>query len=155
MSTDSMDESPTPTRTRAVSISDLMMSLNTKGPGAATNGATVGECLLDTLCVKYLGMSAGLTIYEDSLYTNKISELKDFLKENQIRSPVVRTQYAEVQEIDMVSYRSMHTTTKVDKKWLPVMARVIPGVALPLPSNMCNLCFAGICAVPMNLFTQF
>ena len=62
-------------------------------------------------------MSAGLTIYEDSLYTNIIGEfsLKDFLKENQVRSPVVRTQYAEVQEIDMFSYRFMHTTTKVDK----------------------------------------
>ena len=109
MSTDSMDESANPTRTRAVSISDMMMSLNTKGPGAATDGATVGECLLDTLCVKYLGMSAGLTIYEDSLYTNMISEfsLKDFFKENQIRSPVVRTQYAEVQEIDM-NFRDGH-----------------------------------------------
>ena len=82
MSTDSMDESPKPTRTRAVSISNMMISLNTKGPGTATDGASVGECLLDTLCVKYLGMSAGLTIYEDSLYTNIIGEfsLKDFLK---------------------------------------------------------------------------
>ena len=120
MSTDSMEKSPTPTRTQAVSISDLMMSLNTKGPGAATDGATVGECLLDTLCVKYSGMSAGLTIYEDS----------------QVRSPVVRMQYKEVQEIDMVSYRSMHTTTKVDKKWLPEPARVIPGVALLLLVDM-------------------
>ena len=132
------EEAPHPTRTRALSILDLMNSLNTKGPGAATNGVTVGECLLDTLCVKYSGISAGLTIYEDSLYTNIIGEfsLNDFLKENQIRSPVVRTQYAEVQEIDMVSYKSMHTTTKVDKKWLPVMARVIPGVALPLLVGM-------------------
>ena len=70
-----------------------MMSLNTKGPGAATDGATVGECLLDTLCVKYSGISGGLTINEDSLYVNIIGEflLKEFLKENQIRSPVVRT----------------------------------------------------------------
>ena len=76
-----------------------MMSLNTKGSAAATDGATVGECLLDTLCVKYSGISAGLTIYEDSLYMNIIGEfsLKEFLKENQIRSPVVRTEYAEVQ----------------------------------------------------------
>ena len=118
-STDSMDEeSSTPMRSQAVSISDLMMSLNTKGPGAATNGVTVGECLLDTLCVKYSGISAGLTIYEDSLYTNIIGEfsLNDFLKENQIRSPVVRKEYAEVQEINMVSYRSMHTTTRHTKK---------------------------------------
>ena len=88
-----MDESPNPTRTRAVSISDLMMSLNAKGPGVATDGATVGECLLDTLCIKYSGMSAGLTIYEDNLYMNIIGEFsfKDFLKKNQVRSPVVRT----------------------------------------------------------------
>ena len=119
MSTNTIDESPNPTRTRAVSIFIMMMALNTKGPGAATDGVSVGECLLDPLCVQYSGMSAGLTIYEDSLYTNIIGEFssKDFLKENQIRSPVVRTQYTEVQEIDMVSYRSMHTTTKVDKKW--------------------------------------
>ena len=44
------------------------------------------------------------------------------MKENLLRSPIVRTQYAEVQEIDMVSHRSMHITTKVDKKWLPVTA---------------------------------
>jgi hypothetical protein len=62
--------------------------------------------------------------------------LKKFLKENQARSPIVRTEYAEVQEINRVSYRSMHTTTKVDKKWLPVTARVIPGVALPLLVGM-------------------
>ena len=82
--------------------------------------------------------SAGLTIYEDSIYTNIIGEflLNDFLKENQIWSLVVRKEYAEVQEINMVSYRSMHTTTKVDKKWLPVTARVIPGVALPLLVGM-------------------
>ena len=132
------EESSIPMRSQATSISDLMSSLNTKGPGAATNGVTVSECLFDTLCVKYLGISGGLTIYEDSLFTNIISEfsLNDFFKENQIRSPVVRTEYAEVQEINMVSYRSMHTTTKVDKKWLPVTARVIPGVALPLLVGM-------------------
>ena len=66
-----------------------MMSLNTKGPSAATDGATFGECLLDVLCVKYSGTSAGLTIYEDSLSTNIIGEfsLNDFLKENKVRSP--------------------------------------------------------------------
>ena len=119
------EESPIPIRSRAASISDLMMSWNTQGPSAATNGVTVGECLLDMLCVKYSGISAGLTIYEDSLYTNIISEfsLNDFLKENQIRSPVARKEYAEDQEINMVSYRSMHATTHADKKWLPVTAR--------------------------------
>ena len=43
-----------------------------------------------------------LHIYEDSLYTNIIGEfaLDKFLKENQVRSPVVRTEYVEVQEIN-------------------------------------------------------
>ena len=69
------DESPIPIRSRAASISDLMMTLNTQGPGAAMNGVIVGECLLETLCVKYSGTSGGPTIYEDSLYTNIIGEL--------------------------------------------------------------------------------
>ena len=47
----------------------------------------------------------------------------------------MRTEYVEVQEINRVSYRSMHTITKVNKKWL-VTARVIPGVALPLLVGM-------------------
>ena len=42
----------------------------------------------------------------------------------------------EVQEINMVSYRSMHTVKKVDKKWLPVTARVMPGISLPLLVGM-------------------
>ena len=56
--------------------------------------------------IKYSGTSAGLTIYEDSLRKNIVVEfsLNEFLKENQIRSPVVRKEYVEVQEINMVSY---------------------------------------------------
>ena len=134
-----MDEDhPHTLRTKALSISDLMRSLNTKSPDAATDGITIGKCFLDVLCTKYSGTSTGLTIYEDSLRTNIIGEfsLMDFLKENQVRSPVVRTEYIEIQEINRVLYRSMHTATKVDKKWLPVTARVIPGVALPLLVGM-------------------
>ena len=75
-----------------------------------------GECFLDSLCVKYLGTSGGRTIYEDGLYTNIIGQfaLDEFLKVNQVRCPVVRTEYAEVQEINMVSYRFLHTVKKVD-----------------------------------------
>ena len=81
------------------------------------DGTTIGECFLYVLCVKYSGKSAGLTIYEDSLRTNIIGEfsLKEFLKVNQVRSPIVRTEYAEVQEINRVSYKSLHTTTKVGR----------------------------------------
>jgi len=93
---------------------------------------------LDVLCVKHSGKPAGLTIYEDSLRTNIIGEfsLKEFLKDNQVKGPVVQTQYAEVQEINRVSYRSLHSTTKIGKKWIPVTAKVIPGVALPLLVGM-------------------
>ena len=42
----------------------------------------------------------------------------------------------EVQEINKASYRSMHTVTKVDKKWLRVTAPVIPGISLPLIMGM-------------------
>ena len=58
------------------------------------------------------------------------------MKNFPVRCPVIRTEYVEVQEINKVSYRSMHTVTKVDKKWLPVMARVIPGISLPLLVGM-------------------
>ena len=75
-STDSMDEeAPNLKRARTHSIYDLMMTLNPKGPGAATDGATIVECLLDILCVKYSSKSAGMTINEDSLRTNIIGEL--------------------------------------------------------------------------------
>ena len=134
---DSMDQDHPP-RTRATSVSELMRNLSTTSPGAPMDGTTIGECYLDVLCVKYSGKSAGLTIYEDSLRTNIIGEfsLKEFLKENQVRSPVVRTENAEVQEINRVSYRSSHSMTKIGKKWIPVTARLIPGVALPLLVGM-------------------
>ena len=51
----------------------------------------------------------------------------------------MRKEYIEVQEIKRVSYRSLHSTTKVNKKWLPVTSWVIPGVvrvALPLLVGM-------------------
>ena len=62
--------------------------------------------------------------------------MDEFLKINQARSLVIRTEYVEVQEINKVSYRSMHTFTKVGKKWPPVTAQVIPGVTLPLLMGM-------------------
>ena len=132
------DDSPPPMRARATSISEFIMSLHTHGSGAATHGLTVGECFLDSLCLKYACTLGGRTIYVDGLYTNIIGEfsLDEFLKVNQVRCPVIRTEYVEVQEINKVSYKSMHTVTKVDKKWLPVTERVIPGISLPLLLGM-------------------
>ena len=83
-------------------------------------------------------MPAGRTIYVDGLQTNIIRELAvlDFLHIHQARTPVIRTKYVEVQEIGKVSYRSMHTVIKVGKNWVPIIARVIPGVSVPLLMGM-------------------
>ena len=112
-SEDSIDQDHPP-RTRTTSVSELMRNLTTTNPSTPMDGTTIGECFLDVLCVNYSGKSAGLSIYEDSLRTNIIGEfsLKEFLKDNQARSPVVQTGYAEVQEMNRDSYRSLH-----DKDW--------------------------------------
>ena len=114
------------------------MSLHTHGSGANTQSQTIGECFLDLLCLKYACTPVGRTIYVDGLHTNIIGEFSvdEFLKINQARSPVIRTEYVEVQEINKVSYRSIYTVNKVGKKWLPVTPQIIPGVTLPLLMGM-------------------
>ena len=91
---DSIDQdTPHTPRMHTTSVNELMRNLlTTTSPSAPTDGTTIGECFLDVLCVQYSGKSAGLTIYEDSLRTNIIGEfsLKEFLKDNQARGPVVR-----------------------------------------------------------------
>ena len=81
-----------------------------------------------------------MTIYEDSLHTNIIGELslEEFLKDNQAKTPTVRTVYVEVQEliVNRVSYRSLYFPTKIGKRHIPVMAKVIPGMVLPLLLGM-------------------
>ena len=116
----------------------MKLSISTTSPSAPTDGTTIGECLLDVLCVKHSSKPGGLTIYEDSLHTNIIGELslEEFLKDNQGKNPTVRTTYAEVQEINRVSYRSLYFTTKIGKRHIPVMAKVIPGMVLPLLLGM-------------------
>ena len=59
---------------------------------------------------------------EEGPYIIREFSVDELLKVNQARCPVIRTEYVEVQEINKVSDRSMHTVTKVDKKWLPVTA---------------------------------
>ena len=73
-------------------------------------------------------------MYVDGLQSNIIGEfaVSDFLHIHQARTPVIRSEYVEVQEIDKVSFRSMHTVIKVGKNWLPITTRIIPGVSVPL-----------------------
>ena len=123
-------------RERSSSVSELMMKLSTtaSSPSAPTEGPTIGECLLDVLCIKHSSKPGNLILYEDSLRTNIIGELSldYFLKENQGKDPIVRRAYAEVQEIDRVSYRSLCFITKVGERYIPITAKVIPGMVLPL-----------------------
>ena len=50
-------------------------SMDTTSPSAPTDGTTIGECLLDVLCVKHSSKPGGLILYEDSLRANIIGEL--------------------------------------------------------------------------------
>ena len=83
-------------------------------------------------------MPAGKTIHADGLQTNIIGSLavSNFIHINQAQNPVVRTEYIEVHKIGQVSYRSMHTVIKIGKRWIPIIARIIPGVSIPLLMGM-------------------
>ena len=72
---------------------------------------------VDNICFKYSDMPAGKTIYVDMLQTNIIGSLA--------------VPYIEVQEIGQISYRSLHTVIIVGKKWITIIARIIPGVSIP------------------------
>ena len=89
---------------------------------------------MDALCVKYSSRSSGLIIYDDRLKDNIIGELTvdAFRKIYQTRKPLVRRQYTEVHDIDQVSYRSLTHNTRIGDKYIPIVARIIPGIELPL-----------------------
>lgn len=135
MSSDDSDNGASP-RTRSSSASELMMKFLMSSPSPSssspTEGPTVGESLLDLICVNHSSKPGNITLYEDRLRTNIIGELslKYYLKENQGKNPVVRRVYAEVQEIDRVSYRSLCIITKVGER--PITAQIIPGLVMPL-----------------------
>ena len=73
-------------------------------------------------------------MYDDRLKTNIIGEFSvdEFLREHQSSEPAVRRQYFEVQDIDQISYRSLYHTTRIGDRYIPIVARIIPGTALPL-----------------------
>ena len=137
---DDSDTYPSSPRARSSSVSEMMKKLTTttSSPSAPTEGPTIGECLLDVICVKHSSKPGNITLYEDSLHTNIIGELslEYFLQENQGKDPVVRRAYAEVQEIDRVSYRSLCIITKVGERHVPITAQTIPGLVMPLLVGM-------------------
>ena len=95
---------------------------------------SIGENLLDALCIKYSSQPSGLIIYDDRLKANIIGEFSvdEFRRIYQSRKPVVRRQYSEVQDIDQISYRSLTHNTRIGDRYIPIVARIIPGTALPL-----------------------
>ena len=107
-------------------------------PSAPTEEPTIGESLLDVICVKHSSKPGNITLDEDRLCTIIIGELslKYYLKDNQGKNPVVRRVYAEVQEIDRVSYRSLSILTKVGERHVPITAQIIPGLVMPLLVGM-------------------
>ena len=114
------------------------MSISKDSMDTTSSSAPTDECLLDVLCVKHSRKLGGLILYEDSLRANIIGELslEEFLKDNQGKEPTVRRAYAEVQEINRVSYRSLCFITKVGERYIPITAKVIPGMVLPLLVGM-------------------
>ena len=56
----------------------------------------------------------------------------EFMRVHQSSDPVVRRQYFEVQDIDQISYRSLRHNTRIGDRYIPIVARIIPGTALPL-----------------------
>ena len=95
---------------------------------------SIGENLLDALCIKYSSQPSGLIIYDDRLKANIIGEFSvdEFRKIYQTRKPIVRRQYSEVQDIDQISYRSLTHNTRIGDRYIPIVAKIIPGTALPL-----------------------
>ena len=125
-------------RERSSSILELMMKLSTSSPSSPTEGPTIGGSLLDVICVNHSSKPGNITLYEDRLRTNIIGEqsLKYYSKDNQGKNPVVRRAYAEVPEIDRVSYRSLCIITKVGERHVPITAHIIPGLVMPLLVGM-------------------
>ena len=95
---------------------------------------------MDNLCFKYADMPAGKHIYIRKLQHYIIVSLSipQYVHIHQGNSPVMRTQYAEIQDLGLVSYRSLYTVIKVGTKTIPIVARIVPGMSIPLLIGMNN-----------------
>ena len=48
----------------------------------------------------------------------------------------MRTKYTEIQDLGLVSYISLYTVIKVGTKTIPIVARIVPGMSIPLLIGM-------------------
>ena len=87
---------------------------------------------MDMLCFKYADMPAGKHIHVREQNVIGSLSIPQYIHNHQGNSPIVRTEYTEVQDLGMVSYRSLYTVIKVGTKTIPIVACIIPGMSIPL-----------------------
>ena len=80
--------------------------------------------LIDWLSFKYATMPAGERIFVKELESNLIGSLcvPQYKAAHQSSSPVIRTKYCELEDIGLVSYRSLYMVIQVGKQVLPIVA---------------------------------
>ena len=95
---------------------------------------TIGEKLIDWLEFKYATIAGGKHILVKKLEVNLIGSLSvpQYVAYHQGNSPIVRTEYYELEAIGLVSYRSLHMVLRVGKQVLPLVPWIIPGMIGPL-----------------------
>ena len=82
----------------------------------------IGESFMDTLCFKYADMLVSTYSQVRELQQNVIGclSIPQNVHIHQGNSQIVRIEYAEVQDIGLVSYRSLYTVIKVGTKTIPI-----------------------------------
>ena len=92
-----------------------------------------GEDLIALLEFKYASKPHGQHIFVKELEINLGSgSIPEYKAAHQDEAPVVRTEYCELETLGLTSYKSLHTVIKVGKQVLPIVARIIPGMNVPL-----------------------
>ena len=74
-----------------------------------------------------------MVIIVKELEVNLIGSLSvpQYVAAHQGNSPIIMTEYCELESIDLVSYRSLHTVIRLGKQVLPIW-RMNPGMSSPL-----------------------
>ena len=71
----------------------------------------IGEKLVDLLSFKYVDMPAGKHIFVKELEHNFICNVSvpQYIATHQSSTPVIRTEFCKLQDIGLVSYKSLYT----------------------------------------------
>ena len=79
-------------------------------------------------------MLAGKQIFVKKFEPNLIGSLSvpQNIASHQSNSPVVRTEYCELEDIGLVSYRSLYMVIRVGKQVLPIIACIMQDMSGPL-----------------------